>query len=65
MLKLIGYILGKQVANEKAHKDFLTFVNAMESHQLASVNLNESDRKQLTELKRRRALLSGDKDENT
>ncbi len=54
LIKIIQIILEIRQADEKAKKEFISFVAAMESYSLASVNLNESDRSQVDELKRRR-----------
>lgn len=56
-LKILGFGLDRAKASREAKKRFLEFVSAMEGESLASVNLNESDRKQLDELKDRRAKL--------
>lgn len=47
----------KMENDKEAKKQFLIFVDAMERDQLASVKLNDDDRAQLAELKRRRELL--------
>lgn len=54
LLKTVSWILDIQKADKKAREDFLKFVGTIESQQLASVNLNDSDRIQLEDLKRRR-----------
>lgn len=58
LLKTVGWIMDIREADSQARKDFLKFVDTIESQQLASVSLNDSDRTQLDELKRRREKLN-------
>lgn len=58
LLKTVGWILDIREADRQAREDFLKFIGTIESQQLASVNLNDSDRAQLNELKRRREKLN-------
>ena len=65
-LWVLGKIFAKVNADSEAKKSFLVFVADLEREQLASVRLNETDRAQLAELDRRRALLQeGQDSENT
>lgn len=58
LLKTVGWIMDIREADKQAREDFLKFVDTIERQQLASVNLNDSDRTQLDELKRRREKLN-------
>ena len=54
---LLTKFFEKIASDTEAKKKFLEFIEAMERDQLASVKLNDDDRAQLDDLKRRRALL--------
>ena len=62
LLKLMGWILDKRSADKAAKEAFLLFVDSLNTTSLASVSLNDSDREQVEELKRRRHLLQGGND---
>lgn len=53
-LKLLGLGLDRKKANEEVRKAFLNFVDKMEEFQLASVKLNDEDRKQVDELRQKK-----------
>lgn len=56
-IRILVGIFAKVDNDKESKKQFLLFVDSMEREQLASVKLNDSDRAQVDELKRRRALL--------
>lgn len=62
-LKIFNFIFGKVKASDESKKAFLSFVAAIENDSLASINLNDQDRKQLNELKARRDKLNKTQDE--
>ena len=58
LIKIIGAIILKGQEKAEAKKSFLEFVATMEHLGLASVNLNDDDRAQVSELRDRRNRLN-------
>lgn len=57
-LKVIGLLIGRSQKNADIRKKYLQFVHSIESKYRVSVKLNSNDRKQISELDRRRSLPS-------